>query len=444
VHVLASRVRPTGNVVPACHYGVVSYPPTPFAVDARPNERLEVLFEELAELTGQRNAIDGRVVDIVAEIDRDGIWGNTGCRSVAALVAWKTGMSPPNAQTVAAVAHRIGAFGQCAQGLREGRLSLDQVGAIAAGAANATVTQLRKAVSLEPQPDPPTPPEPKRSITTYTSGPDAEHTTWKITLPKLDAAKFDAALHAHREALIADCNRDRDAHGVDDPYDRADAVTPTMTDLPVPMPTTVDAFINLVEAGWDTEAARRPHGQHTTVIAHLDVEQHIAALHLGPLLSHTERQFLLCDATCEVWFHKRGQVIGTARTTRTVGRRLRRALEHRDHGTCVVPGCPATRGLHAHHIVHWEDGGPTELHNLVLVCPHHHRMHHRGQITITGPADHLIVTDAFGTTLTNRSLARPPTHPPPPCVAPYQGPTGEPAQWWWYDPYQPQPPPNTN
>ena len=66
--------------------------------------RLEVLFEELAELTGQRNAIDGRIVEIVAEIDRDGLWGNTGCRSVAALVAWKTGTSSTNAQTIAAVA----------------------------------------------------------------------------------------------------------------------------------------------------------------------------------------------------------------------------------------------------------------------------------------------------------------------------------------------------
>jgi hypothetical protein len=29
-----------------------------------PDQRLEVLFEQLAELAGQRNAIDGRIVDI--------------------------------------------------------------------------------------------------------------------------------------------------------------------------------------------------------------------------------------------------------------------------------------------------------------------------------------------------------------------------------------------
>ncbi|CRH10245.1 HNH endonuclease domain-containing protein [Mycobacterium tuberculosis] len=45
-----------------------------------PAERVEVLFEELAELAGQRNAIDGRIVEIVAELDRDGLWGVTGAR----------------------------------------------------------------------------------------------------------------------------------------------------------------------------------------------------------------------------------------------------------------------------------------------------------------------------------------------------------------------------
>ncbi|MDQ1321379.1 MAG: hypothetical protein QG655_2623, partial [Actinomycetota bacterium] len=37
-----------------------------------------MLFAELAELTGQRNAIDGRIVEIVAEVDRDELWGATG------------------------------------------------------------------------------------------------------------------------------------------------------------------------------------------------------------------------------------------------------------------------------------------------------------------------------------------------------------------------------
>ncbi len=108
-----------------------------------------------------------------------------------------------------------------------------------------------------------------------------------------------------------------------------------------------------------------------------------------------------------------------------------------------MPGCGATRGLHAHRTRHWEDGGPTELANLVLLCPYHHRLHHQGAITITGPAGDLKVADSDGRQLSPGSLARPPTLAPP-AVRPYPGPTGERAQWWWYDPFQPQPPPSTN
>ena len=401
-----------------------------------PQQRLEVLFEQLAELAGQRNAIDGRIVDIVAEMDRDELCGATGARSVAALVAWKLGTSSANAHTITTIAGRLEQFPRCAQGMREGQLSLDQVGVIAARAAEgsdehyaqlaavATVNQLRTAVKLEPRPDPEPRPEPARSITTTAT---EVSTSWRITLPHEEAAIFDAALKSHHDALIADWKADHDTGG---------------TEQSPPLPSTVDGFLRLIEAGWDAEAARRPHGAHTTVVVHLDIERHAAALHLGPLLSDAERRYLTCDATCEVWFERAGQPIGAGRSTRTISRRLRRALEHR-HRACAVPGCGATRGLHAHHIRQWEDGGPTELANLVLVCPFHHRAHHRGLITISGPADDLEVTDTEGRRLSTRSLARPPNGPGPQ-VAPYRGPTGERADWWWYQPFQPQPPPSDN
>ncbi|OBF84573.1 hypothetical protein A5791_23975, partial [Mycobacterium sp. 852002-51163_SCH5372311] len=361
--------------------------------------------------------------------------GATGARSVPALVAWKLGCSPANAQTIATVAGRLAAFPRCAAGMREGRLSLDQVGVIAARAGEgsdehyaelarvATVTQLRTAVKLEPRPEPDPCPEPQRSITK--TG-DEQSTSWRIKLPHDEAAKFDAALQSHLDALMVQWKLD---HGdVGGGSDQRPA-----------LPTTIDAFLRLVEAGWDAEATRRPHGQHTTVVMHLDVRQRVAALHLGPVLTDAQRRYLTCDAIGEVWFERDGEVIGAGRATRLINRRLRRALEHR-HPTCAVPGCGATRGLHAHHIRHWEDGGATELANLVLVCPYHHRLHHRGGITITGPADDLIVTDSSGRPLSAGSLARPPTQPPP-AVPPCAGPTGERADWWWYEPFQPQPPP---
>jgi hypothetical protein len=130
------------------------------AVEVSPAERLEVLFEQLAELAGQRNAIDARIVQIVAEIDRGELCGITGARSLPALVAWKLGVSSANAHTITAVAGRLEEFPRCAAGMREGRLSLDQLGVIAAGAgagsdehyaalaAVASVSQLRRACQM--------------------------------------------------------------------------------------------------------------------------------------------------------------------------------------------------------------------------------------------------------------------------------------------------------
>ncbi|ORV60554.1 hypothetical protein AWC03_11380 [Mycobacterium europaeum] len=183
-----------------------------------PAERLDVLFEELAELAGQRNAIDGRIVEIVAELERDELCGSTGARSVPALVAWKLGLSSANAHTITDVARRLEAFPRCAQGLREGRLSLDQVGVIAARAGEgsdehyaelarvATVNQLRTAVKLEPRPEPDSRPEARPSITKTSSD---EFSCWRIKLAHVDAAKFDAALASHRDALIAEWKHDR-------------------------------------------------------------------------------------------------------------------------------------------------------------------------------------------------------------------------------------------
>jgi hypothetical protein len=53
----------------------------------------------------------------------------------------------------------------------------------------------------------------------------------------------------------------------------------------------------------DTDVARRPHGHHTTVVVHLDLETRIAALHLGPVLPDADRRA-----------HHRGQITltGTA------------------------------------------------------------------------------------------------------------------------------------
>ncbi|MFQ6270407.1 HNH endonuclease signature motif containing protein [Kutzneria viridogrisea] len=58
---------------------------------------------------------------------------------------------------------------------------------------------------------------------------------------------------------------------------------------------------------------------------------------------------------------------------------LRRALIVRDQH-CAFPGCRRRpSSCHAHHVIHWANGGDTALSNLVLLCGMHHRLiHHSG------------------------------------------------------------------
>jgi hypothetical protein len=86
----------------------------------------------------------------------------------------------------------------------------------------------------------------------------------------------------------------------------------------------------------------------------------------------------------------------------------RRALAIRDQG-CRFPGChhrPAVTD--AHHIVSWLDGGPTDLHNAVLLCRYHHRHVHEGGWTIRPtspdhrpPGHHLTFHGPHGQRLTS-------------------------------------------
>jgi hypothetical protein len=77
---------------------------------------------------------------------------------------------------------------------------------------------------------------------------------------------------------------------------------------------------------------------------------------------------LKCDARLRfVLTDDNDNAIGIGRAAREVAPWLMQELKHRDQG-CTFPGCGTNSFLKAHHIRHWEGGGPTVLWNLVLVC----------------------------------------------------------------------------
>jgi hypothetical protein len=88
-------------------------------------------------------------------------------------------------------------------------------------------------------------------------------------------------------------------------------------------------------------------------------------------------QRLVCDAVfVRVLTNAGSAPLDVGRASRHPTTAIARALLLRDGG-CAFPGCETPpRFCHAHHIHHWEHGGPTALWNFVLVCRYHHRLLH--------------------------------------------------------------------
>lgn len=130
---------------------------------------------------------------------------------------------------------------------------------------------------------------------------------------------------------------------------------------------------------------------------------------LGHRLPDGLRRYLTCDCTITPVWERDRIPISVGRSQRSIPAATRREVMRRDRG-CRVPGCGHDRWLDVHHIVHWEHGGATDLANLVCMCKHHHRLHHRGRLGIAGDAnvpDGLVFTNQYGQRI------RPPTPLPP-------------------------------
>jgi hypothetical protein len=87
---------------------------------------------------------------------------------------------------------------------------------------------------------------------------------------------------------------------------------------------------------------------------------------------------LFCDARFYGMIVDRlGVPLDLGRRARRLNRAQRRALAHRDGG-CIFPGCnrPPSQ-CDAHHVQEWNDGGPTDMANLALLCRYHHGVTHR-------------------------------------------------------------------
>ena len=110
-----------------------------------------------------------------------------------------------------------------------------------------------------------------------------------------------------------------------------------------------------------------------------------ATLDDGQLLGPATFDLLSCATACAVIFGvKRDDTfvpLALGRSLRRASRWQWAALIARDRG-CIRCG-RSPRYCEAHHIVHWKDGGLTDLSNLVLMCSRCHHDLHNGHYTVT-------------------------------------------------------------
>jgi len=134
-----------------------------------------------------------------------------------------------------------------------------------------------------------------------------------------------------------------------------------------------DALTAILTTAAGTGSAVPGHGDikpHITVT--IDLEDLKTASGTGDLvhgdsLSAAAVRRLACDAgIIPLVLGSNSEPLDVGTEERFVTRALRRALNARDKG-CVICGAPPAM-CEAHHVIHWADGGPTSLDNLVLFC----------------------------------------------------------------------------
>ena len=126
----------------------------------------------------------------------------------------------------------------------------------------------------------------------------------------------------------------------------------------------------------------------------------------GPISPETAQR-LTCDAR-RLTIKPNGRDLLHSRVGRCASYAQKRALHKRSDGHCQYPGCTATRELEAHHLTPAEHGGRTELDNLILLCPRHHKLLHDRHIRTSGCGAQPVFADAGGRAITTDQPHAPP------------------------------------
>ena len=349
----------------------------------------DALVDELVQLRSVVNAAEARSAEIVAELSALDQGHPLGCRSPEQFLSWTAGLSHAPAKALAEVGSRLGELPSLRAAAKDGSLSISQARAIASVARddadaadfvklakNTTCNQLEAACRharrvRRADEDADTAARRRRRLRTW----------WSVA----GTLRLDGELDAEAGAIVATA--------IEQAQDLVPSEAAARADSP-PAARAADALAVLAraflgEASGPEAEGSEPVGQ---LSVHVGLDARVGSGGGDPALADLCRlgwngvgvsdamaRRLGCDSALQAVIRDGdGNPLALGRARRVVNRRLRRALHARD-AYCQAPGCGATQFLAAHHVVHWADGGPTDLDNLVLLCHWHHAMLHDGR-----------------------------------------------------------------
>jgi hypothetical protein len=379
---------------------------SPPGQDNSPQPTLDEVASRIVSGAGRLAAATGAWLLLVADFDsRDGAW-KFGMASTAQWLAFHCGIAARTANDHVRVGRALAAFPKMAEAMAAGRLSYSQARAIGRVAKpgeirlvddlleiarHGTVAQLevmvRGLLTVEHNERPA--PQAERERVSHRWGDDS---MWALSA-KLDPER-GAVLQAAIEKLaaaeelskagalvrLAEIGLAALADGEKPPLVlRGDERAAVVIHL--------DAGRLAESAGHEpadqaADACAAPEGSAEPAGSPAQPGRPAARVANGPGLPDALVQRLLCDGRVRTLLVKDENVLDVGRSHRLVTRKQYRALVKRHGGCCAHPGCPNTTKLHAHHVIPWLVGGPTNLDNLILLCERHHVALHDGAYRI--------------------------------------------------------------
>ena len=365
-------------------------------VDQALERRRAARRRELRSICEHEARLQQRKTQIVREAEEHGDWQAAGCSSSAQWLAQVCSSDYGTAVRITRTSRALGSLPALDHALSTGALTLDQVAAATEHATPETEVELvRVAVGKAPG-------EIARAART-------------LAPPKVED---DQALYERRSLSMSWTPGRRElVFGGRLPHEQGAAFEQAIWNIAKPQRATdkqagtilewqqsaADALVTLARSGAADRGVKR---SPTTLIVHVSRDEPPLLEGAGPLSPETAER-LVCDAR-RLTIKPQGRDLVHSRVGRCASFAQQRALHKRSGGHCQYPGCTAARELEGHHVIAVERGGRTELDNLILLCPRHHKLIHDRHVRTSGNGEHPAFADAGGRAITTNQPHAPP------------------------------------